>query len=169
MRGTGKTTIGQSLAKKLKRKLIDTDKVRLKKFKQTAEEAVKKGGWPLFRQQEKEAVKEIAENFDNVIVAVGGGTMMDKDNAVALKKNGKAILLIADTNTMQRRMRKEHLKITNRPALTKYTTPETEIEKIWRQRKNTYLSLADLVIDNSDLTVEEAAKQIVEHFKLKRS
>lgn len=164
LRGTGKTTIGKLLAEKMHKKFIDTDDVRLEKFRQTAEEVVENGGWPLFRAQEKEVILDIAKNFDNSIISTGGGAMMDEENVIALKKNGKTILLIANTKTMANRIYEERKK-NNRPALTSNKNPEQEIEEIWDQRKDKYLNLADLIIDTSEEKNEEYIDKIIKFIK----
>jgi shikimate kinase len=166
LRGTGKSTVGRLLAKKLNRQFVDLDKERLKKFGQTTEEVVRQGSWPLFRQQEKEVTREIAANFDNAIIAAGGGTLMDEENAAVLKKNGKAVLLVADVPVMVERISRRKNN-TNRPSLTGGKSPEEEVEDVWNERKDRYLELADLVIDANSENLQPKVEKIIQHFNLK--
>jgi shikimate kinase len=168
IRGTGKTTIGKMLAKKLNKKFVDTDEVRFKKFKKTTEQVVSEGGWPAFRKQEKEAVLEIVEKFgDNLVIATGGGTMMNKESVKALKKNSKAIFLVADIGAMVQRISGEkRAKRSNRPFLVADKNLRGEIEEIWGQRKDTYYDLADFVVDTSKIKTKKAVDQIINFLKV---
>ena len=78
-RGTGKTSVGKLLAKKLNRKLLSTDKMIIKKAGMPINKIVKKCGWNRFRHLESEAIKNISGK-DNCIIDSGGGVILKNKN-----------------------------------------------------------------------------------------
>ena len=92
LRGSGKTTVGKILAKKLKWKFVDLDKEIEKEEKMKIKNIVELKGWEYFRAKEAEVTKKVAQ-LDKRIISTGGGTIIDKENEIELKKNGKVVYL----------------------------------------------------------------------------
>ncbi len=158
MRGSGKSTLGKLIAAKLNREFIDLDshieRLANKKIAQLVEEH----GWSHFRNLESQATEEISQR-DNLVIATGGGTFLDKKNAQKLKKNGIVLLLTADTKTLTQRIKFD----SNRPPLTDKKTLEAELEQLWEERKDIYIKNADLIYDNShDLDPTSKIDEIIE-------
>ncbi|MBI2463884.1 shikimate kinase [Candidatus Peregrinibacteria bacterium] len=148
MRGTGKTTLGRLLAKKLESTFIDLDDEIEKDANEKIADIVKKYGWNYFRKLEKKITKRIAES-DGCIIATGGGTLMDETNAKMLKKNGMIIVLKCSCEIIRKRLKND----TSRPALQSHKTIHStnfldELENVWNERKNTYIKTADLILKN---------------------
>ena len=78
--GSGKSTVGLLLAKKLGMSFIDLDTYIEKKEGMTVSKIFEKYGEPYFRKVEKESAKELAEK-NGLVIAAGGGTLVDKENA----------------------------------------------------------------------------------------
>lgn len=78
MPGCGKSSIGKGLAKNLSIEFIDMDKYIEEKSNSTIEELFSKGE-DNFRNEESRACKELS-NFDNVVIASGGGVVKREDN-----------------------------------------------------------------------------------------
>ncbi len=157
MRGTGKTTIGELLAAKLGRKFIDLDQY-IEDNNGKIQDLVEEHGWTHFRELEKKATQEVSE-MDNLVIATGGGTFIDPENASALKENGFVLLLTANTKTLANRIGFDP----NRPALTDQGSLEAELEQIWTERQDIYLENADLTCDTSeDLDPSSSVDKIVE-------
>ena len=87
---SGKTTIGKLLAEKLNWDFLDTDQMIEKAYYQetkqnlTCREIFKKKGEGFFRSLEKEQITTLA-NYKNVIVALGGGSLIDEENRKFVK------------------------------------------------------------------------------------
>ena len=94
-----------------------------------------------------------------------GGGVLDERNVEALKKNGPFVWLVADTETIVRRLKKDQAGGAPRPSLSGKPV-ETEVREILAQREPIYRRIADLTVDTSALTVEEVAETIAQ--KLKR-
>ena len=127
LRGSGKTTVGKILAKKLKWKFVDLDKEIEKEEKMKIKDIVELKGWEYFRAKEAEVTKKVAQ-LDKRIISTGGGTIIDKENEKELKKNGKVVYLYVQPDTCADRI----LNDTNRPVLTDKKTLKEEINDIYR-------------------------------------
>ena len=78
-RGTGKTSVGKLLARKLNRKLLSTDKMIIKNADMTINKIIKKYGWNKFRYLESEAIKSI-NSLDGLVIDTGGGIVLKDKN-----------------------------------------------------------------------------------------
>jgi len=158
MRGSGKTAIGQIIAKKLNRDFIDLDAYIERLANKKITKIVEERGWNHFRELESQAVEDIAKT-KNIVISTGGGTLINPKNAKKLKKNGLVLLLTADLKTLEKRINFSR----KRPPLTSQKSLKKELEQIWAERKKTYLKNADFVYDNSsDKDPEEKTEEIIE-------
>ena len=155
MRGSGKTTVGKILARKLGRKLVEMDELIVQRAGLTIPEIVKKYGWEKFRELEEEITSEVAE-LDNIINASSGGVVTRERNVQALKKNGLLVWLQASADTMLKRTGED----SRRPLLVA-RTPREDMEITLAEREPLYQKAADLAIDTENKTPEEVAKAII--------
>lgn len=156
MRGTGKSNIGRALANLMGYTFVDTDDAIEEVADRRVAEIVAHDGWDRFRSLEADIVVRVAAQ-DNQLVATGGGTLIDPNNAALLKKRGVVVLLACDIPTLQRRIAVE----TNRPSLTGEASAVEELEQVWQSRCTAYHAAADLVYDVSDETLD--LEQDVQH------
>lgn len=145
LRGTGKTTLGEQLARTLEMEWLDTDREVEKHTGLPIGELIKTHGWETFRAHEKEVALTVAARTDTVI-STGGGTIMDSESADALKRSGVMVLLVCDLALLRIYLEAGH----ERPSLTEDAPAHDEIEKIWEERKARYHALADIVHDTTD-------------------
>ncbi len=155
-RGTGKTTIGRLLSKKLDKKLISSDEEIEKRAKMSIAKFVRKYGWDKFREMEAEVIDGMSD-LDECVFDTGGGIIMRNENIINLKKNGLIVLLTADIKMIASR-----LKSSKRPALTKSNYLD-EIRDVLNEREEKYRKAADYSIDTSRLSPEEAV-DLISHF-----
>lgn len=157
-RGTGKSAIGKVLAEKLGRPLIPMDARIGKKAGMSIPEIVERHGWDYFRDLESEVVEEISSK-DNYIIDCGGGVILREENVKNLKRNGKCFLLKADIETIIKRIQGD----ANRPALKEGMSFKEEQEKVLKERDPKYKAAADVEIDTSILSIEQAVEKILEN------
>lgn len=162
MRGSGKTTIATLLGKKLGWQVLDTDALIEKTVKMPLADYIHKNGWPKFRAAEKRIVKKIATK-DKVVIATGGGTLMNPENAKLLKKNGFVVLLTAPITVLKKRI----AKTTNRPSLTG-ASPTAELKKVWLERKKIYEKIADVKVKSTEKPHRITEKILKNYLKAKR-
>ena len=145
LRGSGKTELGKILAKNLKWKFVDLDNKIEKEEKMKIAKIVDLKGWEYFRAKESEIVKNVA-TLDKTIIATGGGTIIDKENEIELKKNGKVIYLYRKPKDCI-----EYIKNNpNRPPLTNQESLEEEIDQIYKERNGRYIKSANLIFHRTE-------------------
>src|SRR3989339_257231 len=93
-RGTGKTSVGARLAEVLQRPFVDLDQVLVSEAGRSVADIVAQGGWAEFRRLEKQLVARY-RNTRGLVLATGGGVVLDPNNVAALRGNGILIWLTA--------------------------------------------------------------------------
>jgi len=151
--GTGKTAIAKRLARRLKMKYISTDDIIEEREKRPINKIFTKDGEPYFRRIEKEVVKE-ASSMKNVVIAAGGGVVLDNENIENLKANGVIICLNATPEDILERTK----SYTHRPLLN-VPDPLGKIRELLEKRAP-YYKKADYEIDTSGKTLDEVLKEI---------
>ncbi|MFH1709575.1 MAG: shikimate kinase [bacterium] len=157
--GAGKTETGKLLAKKLKMTYIDTDAIIEKEQGAAINEIFAKKGEECFRDMESKLIDKLAGIKDHV-VSTGGGMILRPDNVKKLKKMGSLVLLWADPDTVYERVKGSDV----RPLLN-VEDQKAKIREILEFRAPIYKGVADLEIDTSLLSPEEASNKILEFAK----
>lgn len=155
-RGTGKSTIGKVLAKRLGRQLVSTDKEIVKRAGQTIPQIVESQGWEHFRDLESEVCRDLAER-DNLVIDTGGGAILRQQNVDVLKGNGTLFWLTASVRTIASRIGGD----TQRPSLTGHKSFVEEIEEVLRERTPKYRAAADHELSTDGRTIQTLADTII--------
>lgn len=153
--GTGKTSSGKALAKKLKMKFVDTDGEIEAKAGMKIGEIFEEFGEPRFRELEREEVQRVSAR-DGLVVSAGGGVILFEENVRELKKNGIIICLHSTPEKIFARIKHDK----HRPLLN-VPNPEKRIEELLEKRAPLYAK-ADYFLDTTNLSVEQAAEKIME-------
>jgi len=151
--GTGKTSVGEGLAKKMKRRFIDLDDLIELKERRRICDIFAQEGEPYFRRSEHEALKEVAREKD-FIVACGGGIVVNRDNIKIMKETGRIICLRASLPVILKRIR----GASHRPLLNVKDQQE-QIKCLLKMRAPFYAS-ADRSIDTSRLSIDEVISRV---------
>ncbi|MBU0634970.1 MAG: shikimate kinase [Candidatus Omnitrophica bacterium] len=152
--GTGKTTVARILAQKLKRQFVDLDDIIENGEGRTIADIFREKGQAYFRKIEKDAVCAVSKNT-GMIIACGGGVVLDSENVSRLKDKGVMICLTATAEVISERTK----SFSHRPLLNT-DEAKTKIEELLKARKADYAK-ADHTIDTSSLTVEQVAEKIL--------
>ena len=83
--GSGKSSVGKSLAKMFDMRFIDVDEYIESNNKMPISSIFEKFGEKYFREQEKEA-SEFLGRLENTVISCGGGTVLNENNAKLIKK-----------------------------------------------------------------------------------
>jgi len=151
--------VGRGLAARLKMRFVDTDDLIEERQWVSITEMVRSHGWDYFRLLEKQVIAEISSE-DDLVIAVGGGAVLDSENVMAMKKNGLLIWLKADSETLFKRMREDSRTPFRRPTLTGQGTLG-EIEEVIACREPFYRGASEVCLDTSALGVEAVVEKIV--------
>ena len=159
--GTGKSTVGKILAKKLGRELVDVDQRIEEKEKRRIAEIFEKDGEPVFRRLEKQMVRSVASG-SKLVITTGGGAVIDTENVSALKANGILVLLEAQPRTIYQRVKdSRHRPLLNLPAGQAGTQDmQSEIQRLLEARKPHY-DRADLKCATDGKTAQQVADEIL--------
>lgn len=159
----GKTSIGRELAFRLGVPFYDTDEIIEDQTGRTVQEIVAKGGWPAFRTLERRTIGRLAKETDSVI-ALGGGAVVDPANMEALRPAGCFVWLTADESTIVARMTQDGKTDAQRPPLGGGDSA-SEVSRVLRERMPIYRAAAQLVLDTTDMGLDETVEEICKYFK----
>ena len=157
---TGKTAVGQVLAKKLNRQFIELDALIEQTAGKTIPEIFQQDGEIAFRDLEIEATREVA-GCRNSVIACGGGIVLNKINIDRLREESRIIYLTASPEIVLERVSGEEGQ---RPLL-EVENPALVISELLKFRKALYEQAADIAIDTSKLDIDSVAEQIINRLK----
>ncbi len=158
-RCSGKTEVGKILSRELEKDFLDTDELIQGNAGCSIETIISKDGWNRFREIEKSLIEEVSRR-DNMIIATGGGVVMDEDNVKNLKKNAWIVWLDGKLDVLRQRMNREQRSGNVRPSLTG-VDPLEEIQQVMDVRIPLYKKAANFVVDTTTLTPMEVAASII--------
>lgn len=154
--GTGKTSIGRELGRRLGIPFIDTDTLIEERQGMPISLLFRKKGEEYFRSVERSIVEEVSR-IDDAVIATGGGVIKDSRNVDNLSRRGILIWLKAEPTIILKRVLAEGGK---RPLLN-VEEPLREIRKLLSEREGLYRR-ADVACDTDFITPGEAAEEIIE-------
>lgn len=154
--GAGKTTVGRALAKNLRWNFLDLDDVIEQREKKTVAEIFAASGEPAFRQAESAALAALLQDRqagNDLILALGGGAFVQKQNRDALNSAGAiTVLLEAPLEELRRRCQGEH-KV--RPLAQQ----DARFNELFAARRADY-ALARFTVQTLDKSVQQVTAEI---------
>ncbi|MDF1612742.1 shikimate kinase [Stygiobacter electus] len=162
---SGKSTIGPILANVLGYDFYDLDKEIEESEKLSVVEIFEKYGEKYFREAESKILNELSKK-DNLVISLGGGTIVNQKNFDMMKNSGTIIYLKVSPNTLYKRLKHK----TDRPIFKDLVlNNKNEAEFIKRiselmEKRKQYYEMADIIIDTEltsfGKTVDRIAKKI---------
>jgi shikimate kinase/3-dehydroquinate synthase len=157
--GAGKTTIGRILARRLGKRFIDSDHEIEARTGASIPWIFEIEGEESFRRREAEVIRDLCAE-EGVVLATGGGAVLNPDTRASLKARGTVIYLRANVNSIL--MRTAHDK--NRPLL-QTADPRRKLEELLLQREPLYREIAELVIDTGRPNVQSMVQTILDQLE----
>lgn len=151
--GTGKSSLGRRLARRLGYKFVDTDSAIEEITGKTVEQIFRKDGEIRFRSEEKLLVRKLSRQ-SGLVVATGGGTVLDRENVEILRQNGVLICLTAAPEVIFQRVKNKR----RRPLLSRGDLWEN-IVRLLNERTGAY-EVAEFTVDTGELGFDEVLHQI---------
>lgn len=153
---TGKSTIGRRLAQRLNRDFVDTDKEIETITGRTVAQIFAKDGIKRFRSEENLLAKRLAPKED-LVIATGGGMVLNPENVRLLKEKGVLIALTAPPDIIIARVKGKK----TRPLLQGGALDD-RINRLLKEREYLY-DEADLVVDTGHCSAGETVEKIISY------
>ena len=154
MMGSGKTCIGELLAKLLNMSFVDTDEQIIKSEKTSINQIFAQKGETYFREIETATLKNVL-NFNNQIISTGGGIIKSDENLSLLKEKSLVFYLKASPDILFERIKNNK----ERPLLN-VENMKDKIKTILQERISQY-EKAQYIIVTDDKSPIEIANEII--------
>lgn len=159
--GSGKTAVGRHLARLFRFTFHDSDADVEAKTGVDIAFIFEKEGEAGFRQREKESIERLTL-LTGIVLATGGGAVIDAHNRRVLAERGVVVYL--KTSVEQQLERTRHAR--HRPLLND-TDPEHKLAELMEHRAELYAEIADITVSTDNRRVQLVAEEI--HQELRRA
>ena len=155
MMSSGKTKVGRRLSKRSGLPLVDMDDQIVERAGMTIPQIFATHGEPAFRSMESEEVVRIAGLGERLVVATGGGAILDESNRSLMRESGLVVWLKPSIASLIAKG-----KTKNRPLLLGHDDVAARYTEIWEARKHLYEEAAHVSIPMDGKTRKEAAEEV---------
>lgn len=164
--GSGKSSIGRKLSKKLAYNLIDLDDFIIEKEKASVKEIFETKGEIYFRKKEEEYLLELLKTKEDIILSLGGGTPCFGKNMqyILEAKNAKSFYLKGSIPKLSDKL---FLKKSTRPLIANIETKEKMTEFIAKHlfERSPYYSQSEYTVTTDNKTKKEVTQEIISILK----
>ena len=160
MPGSGKSTVGRQLARRLQLPFFDSDHVIEQRLGCSIRAYFEREGEAAFRDVEEQVLSELARGGD-AVVATGGGAVLREANRASLRAGGKVIYLRSSPEELYRRLRHD----TQRPLL-QVADPLAKLRALFAERDPLYREAAHFHVDTGRPSVPTLVNMIVMQLEL---
>jgi shikimate kinase len=158
--GSGKSTIGRQLARRLDLGFSDSDLVIEQRLGCSIREYFEREGEPAFRVVEQQVIDELTQHHGGV-VSTGGGAVLNEANRTHLHERCKTVYLHSAPDEIFRRLRHDQ----NRPLL-QVANPLEKLKELYVQRDPLYREAAHIVVQTGRPSVSTLVNMIVMQLEL---
>jgi shikimate kinase len=153
--GSGKTTVGRQLAKALKFQFVDSDQEIQKRTGVDIPTIFEYEGESGFRQRECQVIADLVTR-KNIVLATGGGAILNPVNRQCLADHGLVIYLHCSPEQQHVRTARDH----NRPLLAQASNPIQRLRDLMHEREPLYRQLAQLTVTTERRQTRAIVKEI---------
>jgi shikimate kinase len=154
--GSGKSTIGNIIARRLHREFQDSDHFIEDRTGVDVARIFDVEGEQGFRDRESNALTELLSE-NNRVIATGGGSVLRRQNQQLLKQKGYIVFLDTTVNQQMQRLQRDK----KRPLL-QTENPRERLESLLLERRPIYLDLADLAVKTDKRMARRLATDIID-------
>ena len=141
MPGSGKSTIGRQLARRLGVRFVDSDQMIEQQIGCPIREFFEREGEAAFRDREDSSIDELTLR-DDIVLATGGGAVLREKNRLHLRDRTTVVYLRATPEALFRRLRHD----TSRPLL-QVADPLARLRDLYSQRDPLYRQTAHFTLE----------------------
>jgi len=154
--GSGKSTIGRICAARMRSRFIDSDHEIERRTDCSIAELFEGEGEAAFRVREREMITELS-GMDSVVIATGGGAILDPVNAANLRAGGFVVLLHAEPDIILRRVGNGR----TRPLVAAAHDPQAFILDLMALRMPHYRAAAHCQVETTDKPPQTVAAEVL--------
>jgi shikimate kinase len=158
--GSGKSTIGRQLARRLDVRFVDSDQVIEQRIGCSIREFFEREGEVVFRDLEQEVIGELTDAAACVL-STGGGAILRPDNRARLRERTRTIYLHSTPEEVFRRLRHDQ----NRPLL-QVSDPLSRLRELYEVRDPLYRETAHFVVETGRPSVSTLVNMILMQLEL---
>ena len=158
--GSGKTTVGRQLARRLQLPFIDSDHEIEVRIGCTIREFFEREGETRFRDIEQEVLDTLTKGPSQVL-STGGGAVLREANRKYLRERGRTVYLKSTPEELFRRLRND----ANRPLL-QVADPLAKLKTLFAERDPLYKQVAHFVLETGRPSVATLVNMIVMQLEL---
>ena len=159
--GAGKTTVGERCAELLDRAFLDTDQLVAANTRMGVAQVFEHHGEEQFRVLERDAIADACASPVPLVIACGGGAVLDPENRRQLRASGVVVWLQASAAVLGARVGADTGG--SRPLLAG-ALPTATLERLRALREPSYEAAAHIQVDTEGRTVDEVAAAVVEEY-----
>lgn len=156
MPGAGKSSLGIKLANRTGRDFLDTDSIIEKTQGRTLQEIINSLGYMELRRIEENILLKI--NHIDHVISTGGSAPYSHKAMMHLKKNGIVIFLDVTIKVLKKRIHNFNTR-----GLAK--SADQSFEELYEERKALYVKYAEIIVENSFMSLEQTCKEIVKRLE----
>jgi shikimate kinase len=157
--GAGKSTIGRQLASALAYTFKDSDQEIQRRTGVDIPTIFEFEGEAGFRQRERQVIDDLSQG-ERVVLATGGGAVLNEDNRRALTTRGFVVYLHCSPEQQYSRTARDR----NRPLLQN-SEPLQTLRELMEQRDPLYRQVADLVVSTEKRSASAVVREIRQHLE----
>lgn len=157
--GAGKTTVGAACARRLGRRFVDVDDLVEADAGMSVAEIFEQSGEEDFRRRERRALQRTCSLAEPLVVAPGGGAVLDPANREILGAAGVVVWLRAPVSVLVQRVEGS----SSRPLLADGALPT--LARLEEEREAAYAGVATCTVSSGDLSVAETVDAVLDAFE----
>ena len=161
--GAGKTSVGRACAERLGREFVDTDDVVIAHAGMSIDDIWRTGGERHFRDIERTVIADVCAAPEPLVIACGGGSVLDPENRARLRASGVVVWLRAPATVLAGRVGDG----SSRPLLR--NDPEGSLSRLERLREPAYEAAAHVKVDTDDVDVDAVAGRVLDGYEAART
>jgi shikimate kinase len=159
--GSGKTTVGRQLARRLRIPFVDSDHVIEQRLGLSISEYFAQAGEEKFRDFEQTVIEDLTSSATPQVLSTGGGAILRSENRIFMRDRGQVVYLRSFPEEIYRRLKND----TSRPLL-QVDDPLAKLRELFEARDPLYRETAHFIMETGRPSVATTVNMIVMQLEL---